>query len=111
MYVAIFFQDLPGTASKRQAVVSEHRKYMEVNAAKVLAAGATFTDDGKSVKGGSYVVKVADMAEARKFVDDDPFTKAGLRAVVFIQPWIRAVFDGKFNIPTDDSPLYADSVA
>ncbi|QJY33126.1 hypothetical protein HND92_09090 [Diaphorobacter sp. JS3050] len=111
MYVAIFFQDLPGTANKRQAVVSEHRKYMEANASKVLAAGATFTDDGKAVKGGSYVVQVADLEEARKFVDEDPFTKAGLRSVVFIQPWIRAVFDGKFNIPTDDSPLYADSVA
>src|SRR3546814_3745603 len=55
MYVAIFFQDLPGTAAKRQAVVSEHRKYMEAHASQVLAAGATFTDDGKAVRGGSYV--------------------------------------------------------
>ncbi|AMK20755.1 MULTISPECIES: YciI family protein [Sphingobium] len=111
MYVAIFFQDLPGTAARRQAVVSEHRKYMEARSSQVLAAGATFTDDGKAVKGGSYVISVASMEEARAFVDNDPFTKAGLRAFVTIQPWIKAVFDGQFNIPTDDSPLYASSVA
>jgi uncharacterized protein len=111
MYVAIFFQDLPGTAAKRQSVVSEHRKYMEAHAAKVLAAGATFSDDGKSVKGGSYIVAVGDLEEARQFVDNDPFTKAGLRSFVTIQPWIKAVFDGRFNIPTDDSPLFANSVA
>ncbi|PND29736.1 hypothetical protein C1I89_33095 [Achromobacter pulmonis] len=111
MYVAIFFQDLPGTVAKRQAVVSEHRKYMEGLAAKVLAAGATFTDDGKSVRGGSYIVEVSDLEEARQFVENDPFTRAGLRSFVTIQPWIKAVFDGKFNIPTDDSPLYANSVA
>ncbi|CAP44072.1 YciI family protein [Bordetella petrii] len=111
MYVAIFFQDLPGTAAKRQAVVSEHRKYMEAHASQVLAAGATFTDDGKAVRGGSYVVSVASLQEARDFVDNDPFTKAGLRAFVTIQPWIKAVFDGQFNIPTDDSPLFANSVA
>jgi uncharacterized protein len=110
MYVAIFFQDLPGTATKRQAVVSAHRKYMERHATTVLAAGATFSDDGKSVRGGSYVISVADLEEARRFVDEDPFTQAGLRSFVYIQPWIKAVFDGQFNIPTDDSPLFANSV-
>ncbi|KWT64730.1 hypothetical protein APV28_5045 [Comamonas testosteroni] len=44
-------------------------------------------------------------------MENDPFTRAGLRSFVTIQPWIKAVFDGKFNIPTDDSPLYANSVA
>src|SRR3546814_3363095 len=81
---------------------------MEAHASQVLAAGATFTDDGKAVRGGSYVVSVASLQEARDFVDNDPFTKAGLRAFVTIQPWIKAVFDGQFNIPTDDSPLFAN---
>lgn len=110
MYAAIFFQDLPGTEAKRQAVVAEHRKYMEGWARQILAAGSTWSDDAKVVRGGSVIMQVADLEEARRFVEGDPFTKAGLRAFVEIQPWIRAVFDGKFNIPTDDSPLYANSV-
>src|SRR3546814_13811366 len=84
---------------------------MEAHASQVLAAGATFTDDGKAVRGGSYVVSVASLQEARDFVDNDPFTKAGLRAFVTIQPLIKAVFEGHFNIPTDDSPIFANSVA
>lgn len=110
MYVAVFFQDLPGTAAKRQAVVAEHRQFIKDRVHMILAAGATFTDDGKHVKGGSYMIEVPDLAEARRFFDEDPFTKAGLRANGFIQPWVKAIFDGRMNMPTDDSALSPASI-
>src|SRR3546814_18880720 len=65
MYVAIFFKDLPGTAAKRQDVVSEHRKYMEAHASPLLEAGATFTDDGKAGRGGSEERKSDEKGKSR----------------------------------------------
>lgn len=98
MYVAIFFQDLPGTSKGRQEVVADHRRYMREWANKILAAGSTYTDDGTVVKGGSIIMEVQNVKEARLFVENDPFTSAGLRAFTEIRPWIRAVFDGRLEI-------------
>src|SRR3546814_17501049 len=95
MYVAIFFQDLPGTAAKRQAVVSEHRKYIEAHASQVLAAGAPFPDDGKTGRGGSYGFPVASPQEARDFVAKDHFTQAGDRASCPRQPLDQTLFHGE----------------
>lgn len=110
MNVAIYFHDLPGSLARRQEAAAEHRQYIIDRLAMIIAAGATYTDDERYILGGSYMIDVSCLADAYRFFNDDPFTKAGVRTNVFIQPWLKSIFDGKFNIPVDDQPLTAGSV-
>ncbi|MHA3790161.1 YciI family protein [Rhizorhabdus wittichii] len=81
---------------------------------RILAAGATFAHDGKTVQGGNYIVDMS-RAEVDEFVANDPFTLAGIRQSVIIQPWIKACFDRAFLIavappgePDVNEPLLSD---
>ncbi|MBP8232016.1 MAG: hypothetical protein KAY22_06900 [Rhizorhabdus sp.] len=114
MYHSIFITDRPGSAPDRAPVVEQHRAYIKARANRILAAGATFAHDGKTVQGGNYIVDMS-RAEVDEFVANDPFTLAGIRQSVIIQPWIKACFDRAFLIavappgePDVNEPLLSD---
>ncbi|WP_137388768.1 YciI family protein [Rhodoligotrophos defluvii] len=97
MFYSIFIIDKEGSGAQRVPAVEAHRQYIKDRAHKILAAGATFADDGKTVRGGSYIVEM-DKDEVERFVAEDPFTLAGIREKVIVQPWIKACFNGEFLI-------------
>lgn len=96
MFFSIFIIDKEDSAEQRVPAVEPHRQYIKDHAHKVLAAGATFADDGKTVRGGSYIVDMDTKEEVDEFVAQDPFTLAGIRKEVIVQPWIRACFNYEF---------------
>lgn len=97
MLHAIYIIDRPASGADRAPAVEAHRQYIKNHAKKILAAGATFAPDGKTVEGGSYIVEM-DRQEVDRFVANDPFTLAGIRERVVIQPWIKACFNYQFLI-------------
>ena len=93
MPYAIQTQDKAGAAQVRAANRPAHLEYLTANQHLLLAAGALIDDDGTGGNGGILIVDTEDRREAEKFINDDPFTKAGLFEKVTITRWRKAFFD------------------
>lgn len=68
----------PNSAAIREKTLQAHRDYLHSHKSIVIISGATLTDDGEEVTGSMLIVNVNSRAEAKAFVDGDPFTKAGM---------------------------------
>jgi uncharacterized protein YciI len=76
--------DNPNTAAIRDENLKAHREYLASQKRIIVLAGATQNDEGTASTGSLFVLNVASRAEAKKFSDGDPFTKAGVFAKVTI---------------------------
>ena len=68
-----------------------HLKFMESNRDKVAIAGPFLNDAGESI-GSLYVIHASDEAEARDFIESDPYSGAKLFRDIQIRRW-RLVID------------------
>ena len=93
MPYAIQTTDKPGSAKLRADTRAAHLDYLTKNKHLLLAAGALIDDDGTGGNGGILIVDTDDRKAAEKFVDDDPFTRAGLFATVNVTRWRKAFFN------------------
>jgi uncharacterized protein len=92
---AIITRDKPNSLHLRNEARAEHLEYLTKHQAKLLAAGAQVDDDGQGGYGGIILVDTDDRAEAEAFIQDDPFTKAGLFCGIEVVRWRKGFFDGK----------------
>ena len=93
MPYAIITQDKPNHLHLRNEVRAVHLDYLERNRHLLLAAGGITDDDGEGGYGGVLLVDTEDRAEAERFIQNDPFTKAGLFAGITVVRWRKAYFD------------------
>jgi uncharacterized protein YciI len=93
MPYVIITRDKPNALELRNQVRSVHLAYLEQNRDKLLAAGAQLDDDGQGGYGGVIIVDTDDRDEAEAFIQNDPFTKAGLFAGIEVVRWRKAFFD------------------
>jgi len=83
----------PNFAAMREQGLQPHLDYLHSQKSILVVSGATLTDDGKAVTGSLLIVNVGSRAEARAFVDGDPFQKAGL----FTNVTITRMRKGQWN--------------
>ena len=83
----------PNFAAMREKGLQAHIDYLHSQKSILVVSGATLTDDGKDVTGSLLVINVNSRAEARAFVDGDPFTKDGL----FTKVTITRMRKGQWN--------------
>jgi uncharacterized protein YciI len=95
MPYVIITKDKPGSGDLRAKVRDEHVAYLTEHKAKLLAAGAQTEDDGTGGDGGVILVDTDSRAEAESFIDNDPFTKAGLFESITVRRWRKAFFNGE----------------
>ena len=93
MPYAIQTKDKAGSSQIRADNRTAHIEYLTTNKYLLLAAGALIEDDGTGGNGGILIVDTDDRKEAERFINDDPFTKAGLFEKVTITRWRKAFFD------------------
>ena len=93
MPYAIITVDKPDSLGLRNQTRVEHLAYLEANKDKLLAAGAKIDDEGEGGYGGVILVDTEDRAEAEAFIQNDPFTKAGLFAGIEVVRWRKAFFN------------------
>ena len=93
MPYAIQTQDKPGSAEVRAKARPAHLEYLTANQHLLLAAGALINDDGNGGHGGILIVDTDDRAEAERFINEDPFTKAGLFQSITVTRWRKAFFN------------------
>jgi len=93
MPYAVITVDKPNTLDLRNRVRGEHLAYLEENRNRLLAAGAKIDDNGEGGYGGVIIVDTEDRAEAEAFIENDPFTKAGLFSGIEVVRWRKAFFN------------------
>ena len=93
MPFAIITTDKPGREQVRTEYQTAHKKYLDDNKHRLLAAGAMLRDDAVTAHGGILLVDTESREEAEEFVRNDPFSKAGLFESVVITRWRKAFFD------------------
>ena len=89
----VLTSDKPNSLDLRTEVRGVHIEYLEANQHRLLAAGAMTEDDGTGGHGGVIIVDTDDRAEAEAFIENDPFTKAGLFESVTVARWRKAFFN------------------
>ena len=85
--------DKPGSTQLRTDTRTAHLDYLTKKKHLLLAAGALIDDDGTGGSGGVLIVDTDDRKVAEKFINDDPFTKAGLFSKVTVTRWRKAFFN------------------
>jgi uncharacterized protein YciI len=95
MPYVVITKDKPNSLALRERVRAEHLDYLTEHKAKLLAAGAQIADDGTGGYGGVIIVDTDDRAEAEAFIQNDPFTKAGLFDMIQVTRWRKAFFAGE----------------
>lgn len=93
MPYAVITVDKPNSLALRNEVRAEHLDYLSENKHKLLAAGAKIDDSGEGGYGGVIIVDTDDRAEAEDFIQNDPFTKAGLFSSIEVVRWRKAFFN------------------
>jgi uncharacterized protein len=94
MPYAIFATDKPGASALRAELRPAHLEHLERHAAKLLAGGAVFADDGTTPVGSLIIFDSDDRAEVDRFMAADPFTRGGLFESVAVYPWCKVFLAG-----------------
>jgi uncharacterized protein YciI len=74
----------------RTAHRDDHRAYLASGAASIVQAGPLLNDVGEMI-GSLIIVEADDIADVRRFHDDDPFTRAGLFETVLLSRWDKHI--------------------
>jgi uncharacterized protein YciI len=93
MPYAIITRDKPNSLQLRNDTRGPHLEYLTATQDKLLAAGAQVADDGQGGYGGLIIVDTEDRVEAEAFIQNDPFTKAGLFSGIEVVRWRKAFFN------------------
>ena len=93
MPYVVMTTDKPNSLDLRTEVRGVHLEYLVANQHRLLAAGAMIDDDGTGGHVGVIIVDTDDRAEAEAFIENDPFTKAGLFESVTVARWRKAFFN------------------
>jgi hypothetical protein len=83
----------PNFAAMREKGLQAHLDYLHSQKSILVVSGATVSDDGKEFTGSLLIVNVGGRAEAKAFVDGDPFQKAGM----FTNVTITRMRKGQWN--------------
>jgi uncharacterized protein YciI len=94
MPYAILAKDKPGSSVLRAELRPTHLEHLERHAAKLLAGGAVFADDGTTPVGSLIIFDSEDRGEVDRFMAADPFTKGGLFESVTVYPWRKVYLAG-----------------
>jgi uncharacterized protein YciI len=76
--------DKPGASEIRAAARSEHLVYIESARDRILLVGPLLSEDDQ-VAGSLFLVEADDLVDAKTFIENDPFAKAGLFEAVIVK--------------------------
>ncbi|WP_439532219.1 YciI family protein [Polymorphobacter sp.] len=85
-------QDAPGSGPIRAKYMAAHLAHVEANMARLAVAGPLRNATG-AVSGSLLVVHAEDEADARAFIAQDPYFKAGVWAVIEVRAFSAVAGD------------------
>jgi len=87
MHFVIMCQDKPGQAETRAAHREAHFAHLDHYADYIIEAGPLMAEDGSHSVGSLLIVNFEDRSSAEKFIQADPFHKAGIFEAVLLRPY------------------------
>lgn len=91
----IYSVDKPDSESIRDEHRAAHYAFLQKHSYRLIASGGLQDDSGERFIGSTILLDVETRAQAQAFVEEDPFTKAGLAQAVVISRWKKAFFNGE----------------
>jgi uncharacterized protein YciI len=95
MAFMIYSVDKPDSKHIRDEHRAAHYAFLEAHKHLLLASGGLQNDAGDEFIGSVILLDVDTRADAQDFVDQDPFTKAGLAQSLIIERWKKAFLNGQ----------------
>ena len=89
-HVAVYCLDRPDSQAARKAAAQAHLRYVETILDRIALAGPLFSDDGRQMTGSFYVFRTAELDEARRWLEADPYFAAGFWGTVEYRPFLPA---------------------
>lgn len=87
MIFAFHLIDKPNALEQRIALRPLHKEYLAKMEQQIAFAGPLKSDDNQNMVGSLLVIEFADRAAAQKWINEEPFTKAGVYASVSVYPF------------------------
>ena len=81
MIFAFFLKDRPGVSELRTQIRPIHKEYLGKMADHIAFAGPLTADDGVQMIGSLLVMDFPNRAAALAWIENEPFTKAGVYEV------------------------------
>jgi uncharacterized protein len=81
--------DKPQSTALRTAVRPEHKAYLAAVADRIAFAGPLTHDDGVTMIGSLLAIDFPSRDAAHAWLENEPFTKAGLYASISIQAFVN----------------------
>ena len=92
MFYIVLTTDKPNSTEVRASNRPAHLEYLESFGEKLVAGGATLSDDGESPTGSFLLVDMENRDAVEDFARNDPFAKAGLFETTEIRRWRKVYF-------------------
>ena len=92
-HVAVICHDGPDSQPARKAAAQDHLQYVQTILERIALAGPLFSDDGQRMIGSLYVFKTDSLAEARRWLEADPYFAAGFWQSIDFRPFLPAAGD------------------
>ena len=86
MFFAVVCWDRPNVGELRERTRHSHLDYLKAHAGTIRIGGPFESAEG-AIVGTLFIIDAADEAEARAFVDAEPFHKAGVFESVRLRRW------------------------
>lgn len=91
----IYSVDKSDSQSIRDTHRTAHYAFLEARQHLLISSGGLQDDAGQRFIGSVILLDVDTREQAQAFVDEDPFTRAGLAQTVVIERWKPAFLGGK----------------
>lgn len=78
MFWTVYCIDKPNTAAAREEHMQVHRDYVDSMMHGVFFAGPLQTDDASASLGTLFILNMNGREEAERFIEDEPFNRAGI---------------------------------
>jgi uncharacterized protein YciI len=87
MHWLIKCRSKPGTDALRMATIDAHRHFLDGYPEVTWYSGPLFTDDNKNAIGSLRLIEFPDRHAALAYINDDPYTKAGIFQAITVERW------------------------
>ncbi len=91
MLFFVYRIDRPGVAALRQTTRPAHLDWAATLGSRVVYAGPTLSDDGVTMIGSLWILKAADIKDATRIMDADPYQLVDLFQSREIHPFMQVI--------------------
>jgi len=91
MHFTVYCLDHPGMLQRRLEHYEAHKAYLKAAPVKMLISGPLVEPDGKTMIGSFFLYETDCIDMLQRFVDEDPFNKAGIWKTVEVRAFLKRV--------------------